>query len=68
MTYDRVLAERRAFIGDPVTVLDGIRRLRDVFGPLQPEMQVMFGDMPYDNARRSIELFGREVLPALLDL
>jgi alkanesulfonate monooxygenase SsuD/methylene tetrahydromethanopterin reductase-like flavin-dependent oxidoreductase (luciferase family) len=68
MTYDRVLAEGRTFIGDPVTVLDGIHRVRDIFGPVQTEMQVMFGDMPYDNARRSIELFGREVLPALRDL
>src|SRR5919108_17391 len=65
MTYDRVLAEGRAFIGDPVAVLDGVRRVRELFGPVQPEMQVMFGDMAYEKARRSIELFGREVLPAL---
>jgi hypothetical protein len=31
-------------------------------------MQVMFGDMELIKARRSVELFGREVLPAVADL
>jgi hypothetical protein len=28
-------------------------------------MQIMFGDMDYTQARRSMDLFGREVLPAV---
>jgi hypothetical protein len=31
-------------------------------------MQVMFGDMDQTQARRSVELFGSEVLPAVADL
>jgi alkanesulfonate monooxygenase SsuD/methylene tetrahydromethanopterin reductase-like flavin-dependent oxidoreductase (luciferase family) len=65
MTYERVLAETRAFIGDPATVFEQMRQVRDIFGPVQPEMQIMFGDMPYEKARRSVELFGHHVLPAL---
>ncbi|MBI3328775.1 MAG: LLM class flavin-dependent oxidoreductase [Nitrospinae bacterium] len=65
MTYDRVLAETRAFIGDPATVLQQVHQIRELFGPVQPEMQVMFGDMEVAKARRSVELFGREVLPAV---
>jgi alkanesulfonate monooxygenase SsuD/methylene tetrahydromethanopterin reductase-like flavin-dependent oxidoreductase (luciferase family) len=64
LTYDRVIAEGRALIGDPDTVLDQLRHMRQQFGPIQPEMQVMFGDMDYTQARRSVELFGRGVLPA----
>lgn len=65
LSYDRVVAEGRAFIGDPATVLDQMQQMRQLFGPIQPEMQVMFGDMELAKARRSVELFGREVLPAL---
>ena len=68
LTYDRVLAEGRALIGDPGAVLDQLRQLRQLFGPIQPEMQVMFGDMECVQAQRSVELFGREVLPAVGDL
>jgi alkanesulfonate monooxygenase SsuD/methylene tetrahydromethanopterin reductase-like flavin-dependent oxidoreductase (luciferase family) len=65
LTYDRVLAEARALIGAPDAVLDQLHQVRQMFGPVQPEMQVMFGDMEFAKARRSVELFGREVLPAV---
>jgi alkanesulfonate monooxygenase SsuD/methylene tetrahydromethanopterin reductase-like flavin-dependent oxidoreductase (luciferase family) len=68
LTYDRVLAEGRALIGDPRTVLGQLRQMRQLFGPIQPEMQVMFGDMNYAYARRSVERFGCEVLPDLAAL
>jgi natural product biosynthesis luciferase-like monooxygenase protein len=68
LTYDRVLAEGRALIGDPSAVCDQMQQLQQMFGPVQPEMQVMFGDMELIKARRSVELFGREVLPAVADL
>ena len=65
LTYDRVLAEGRALIGDSHAVLDQLHHLRQQFGPIQPEMQIMFGNMDYTQARRSVELFGQEVLPAV---
>jgi alkanesulfonate monooxygenase SsuD/methylene tetrahydromethanopterin reductase-like flavin-dependent oxidoreductase (luciferase family) len=68
LTYDRVLAEGRALIGDPSAVLDQLHRLRQLFGPIQPEMQVMFGDMEWAHARRTVEIFGRQVLPAVAEL
>jgi alkanesulfonate monooxygenase SsuD/methylene tetrahydromethanopterin reductase-like flavin-dependent oxidoreductase (luciferase family) len=68
LTYERVLAEGRALIGDSSAVLDQLRQLHQLFGPIQPEMQVMFGDMECAHARRSVELFGRKVLPAVADL
>jgi alkanesulfonate monooxygenase SsuD/methylene tetrahydromethanopterin reductase-like flavin-dependent oxidoreductase (luciferase family) len=68
LTYDHVLGEGRALIGDPSAVLEQIHHLRRLFGPIQPEMQVMFGDMDRAQAQRSVELFGHEVLPAVGDL
>jgi alkanesulfonate monooxygenase SsuD/methylene tetrahydromethanopterin reductase-like flavin-dependent oxidoreductase (luciferase family) len=68
LSYERVLAEGRALVGDPPAVCEQIRQLRQMFGPVQPEMQVMFGDMEFARARRSVELFGREVLRSLHDL
>jgi alkanesulfonate monooxygenase SsuD/methylene tetrahydromethanopterin reductase-like flavin-dependent oxidoreductase (luciferase family) len=68
LTYERILAEGRALIGDSSAVLDQLRQLHQLFGPIQPEMQVMFGDMECAHARRSVELFGRKVLPAVADL
>jgi alkanesulfonate monooxygenase SsuD/methylene tetrahydromethanopterin reductase-like flavin-dependent oxidoreductase (luciferase family) len=68
LTYDRVLGEGRALIGDPASVLEQLHHLRPLFGPIQPEMQVMFGDMDRTQAHRSVELFGRKVLPAVGDL
>jgi alkanesulfonate monooxygenase SsuD/methylene tetrahydromethanopterin reductase-like flavin-dependent oxidoreductase (luciferase family) len=65
LTYDRVLAEGRALIGESHAVLDQLHHLRPQFGPIQPEMQIMFGNMDYTQARRSVELFGQEVLPAV---
>jgi alkanesulfonate monooxygenase SsuD/methylene tetrahydromethanopterin reductase-like flavin-dependent oxidoreductase (luciferase family) len=67
LTYNRVLAEGRALIGDPSAVLEQLYQMRQLFGPIQPEMQVMFGDMDFAKARRSVELFGQEVLPAIGD-
>lgn len=68
MTYDRVMAEGRAFIGDPVEVANQVREIVKRFGPVEPSLQVMFGDISEAAARRSLELFAAEVMPRLMDL
>jgi natural product biosynthesis luciferase-like monooxygenase protein len=68
MTYDRVVAEGRAFIGDPVEVANQVREVVKRFGPVEPSLQVMFGDISEAAARRSLELFAAEVMPRLTDL
>jgi natural product biosynthesis luciferase-like monooxygenase protein len=68
MTYDRVVAEGRAFIGDPVEVAEQVRGVIACFGPVEPSLQVMFGDISEAAARRSLELFAAEVMPRLADL
>lgn len=68
MTYDRVLMEGRAFIGDPVEVTKQVREVVALFGPVEPSLQVMFGDISEANARRSLELFAAKVMPRLADV
>jgi alkanesulfonate monooxygenase SsuD/methylene tetrahydromethanopterin reductase-like flavin-dependent oxidoreductase (luciferase family) len=68
MTYDRVVAEGRAFIGDPIEVTQQVREVVRCFGPVEPSLQVMFGDISEAAARRSLELFATEVMPRLADL
>lgn len=68
ITYDRVLAETRAFIGDPVEVVAQVRAIIAQFGPVEPSLQVMYGDISEAAAHRSLELFATEVMPRLTDL
>jgi alkanesulfonate monooxygenase SsuD/methylene tetrahydromethanopterin reductase-like flavin-dependent oxidoreductase (luciferase family) len=50
--------------GSPATVRDYIARLKDETGVNCVLCQMTFGDMAVDHAERSIQLFGREVIPA----
>jgi alkanesulfonate monooxygenase SsuD/methylene tetrahydromethanopterin reductase-like flavin-dependent oxidoreductase (luciferase family) len=50
--------------GSPATVCDYIARLHAETGVNTILCQMTFGDMAFDDAKRSIFLFGREVIPA----
>jgi alkanesulfonate monooxygenase SsuD/methylene tetrahydromethanopterin reductase-like flavin-dependent oxidoreductase (luciferase family) len=50
--------------GSPATVRDYMTRLKDDTGVNTVLCQMVFGDMTFDQAARSIALFGREVIPA----
>jgi len=50
--------------GSPATVRDYVARLKDETGINTVLCQMVFGDMSFDDASKSIELFGREVIPA----
>jgi alkanesulfonate monooxygenase SsuD/methylene tetrahydromethanopterin reductase-like flavin-dependent oxidoreductase (luciferase family) len=52
-----------AFIGSPNTVVEKMQRLREEVGANVLDGMFIGGRMPYEKARRSIELFGQEVLP-----
>ena len=63
LTYERILAETRAFIGDPDEVAGQIELIRGYYGEVEPSLQVTFGNMPERCARRSLDLFARFVMP-----
>jgi alkanesulfonate monooxygenase SsuD/methylene tetrahydromethanopterin reductase-like flavin-dependent oxidoreductase (luciferase family) len=50
--------------GSPATVQSYLARLQDETGVNTVLCQMVFGDMSFDDAARSIRLFGREIIPA----
>jgi natural product biosynthesis luciferase-like monooxygenase protein len=68
ITYDRVLAETRAFIGDPIEVAAQVRTIISQFGSVEPSLQMLFGNISEGAARHSLDLFAAEVMPRLADL
>jgi len=63
MTMERVLCEKRAFIGGTDTVADLVRNALDLFGDIEPSLSILWSDMAYPVAERSLRLFAAEVMP-----
>ncbi len=49
--------------GNPERILGQIETIRDVVGDFELSLTCAFGGMPYDQARSSLELFARGVMP-----
>jgi alkanesulfonate monooxygenase SsuD/methylene tetrahydromethanopterin reductase-like flavin-dependent oxidoreductase (luciferase family) len=52
-----------ALWGNPEHILGQIEEIRDVVGDFSLSLAPCFGGMPYDQARASLELFAKKVLP-----
>jgi alkanesulfonate monooxygenase SsuD/methylene tetrahydromethanopterin reductase-like flavin-dependent oxidoreductase (luciferase family) len=52
-----------ALWGNPERILGQIEAIRDVLGDFEISLAPSFGGLPHDQARASLELFAREVLP-----
>lgn len=62
--YAALEAIGHGIAGSPATVREYMTRLKDETGANTVLCQMVFGDMTFDQAARSIALFGREVIPA----
>jgi hypothetical protein len=51
--------------GSPATILEKLRRRRELLGEFELSVIVRYGSLPQDTLRASMELFAREVLPEL---
>jgi alkanesulfonate monooxygenase SsuD/methylene tetrahydromethanopterin reductase-like flavin-dependent oxidoreductase (luciferase family) len=65
-TFAGQIAEGVGIAGSPATVLRALEAQIRESGSNYLVGQFAFGDMPHTDARRSIELFAREVMPQLL--
>jgi alkanesulfonate monooxygenase SsuD/methylene tetrahydromethanopterin reductase-like flavin-dependent oxidoreductase (luciferase family) len=63
-TYDELEAIGHGIAGSPATVRDYIGRLRHESGVNYVLGQMMFGNLGFEQASSSIQLFAREVVPA----
>jgi alkanesulfonate monooxygenase SsuD/methylene tetrahydromethanopterin reductase-like flavin-dependent oxidoreductase (luciferase family) len=59
------LIERHLVIGTPETVVRQIKRIRDVVGITHFNASFWIGDMEQARILKSMELFSKEVMPAL---
>ncbi len=55
-------------VGTPDECIRRIEHVKDKYGCEELIMQVIYGGMPPDVAEKSIQLFGREVVPAVHDM
>ena len=64
-TYEELQAAGSIVVGNPDTV---IKKLTEILDNIAPGYLICYGnegDMPYEDVTRSIELIGKEVIPAL---
>ena len=67
-TYDDLQEANSIVVGNPYTVT---RKLTEIVEDLHPGYLICYGnegDMPHDKVMRSIELIGKEVIPALKEI
>ncbi len=65
LRYDNVVATRRALFGDPEQCIAGARWIAETFGVTHLALTFHFGGLDHQDALRAIELWAREVAPAL---
>ncbi len=63
-SFESQLEQGGVWVGTPATISDQIIAYAEQVGDFEiASMQVSFSDLPYDEASRSVHLFGTEVLP-----
>ena len=65
MTYEELREVNLIIVGSPETVTRKLSSVLDQLGPGYLLLTGNDGDMPHKDVMRSIELFGKEVIPAL---
>ncbi len=68
LDFDTCQQDGYTLMGSPETVVDGIKAQKKELGLGILIGMFHFGSMPVEIARRSVELFAKEVLPEVKDL
>jgi alkanesulfonate monooxygenase SsuD/methylene tetrahydromethanopterin reductase-like flavin-dependent oxidoreductase (luciferase family) len=68
-TFDTILDAGGAWVGTPDEIVAQAKAYQEQVGGFEvASLQVNFATMPFAEAERSVQLFGREVLPRLIKL
>ena len=62
-TPDKIIAQGGAFVGSPDDVAKQVQQCIDMFGPIEPSMQINFGGSSDAEAFRTVELRAEKVFP-----
>jgi len=63
MTFDKVVGENRGAFGTPDQVYETIKGVTEYFGCGHLTLQMFFGGISYEQARRSMRKFAEAVMP-----
>lgn len=66
-SYEHVLERTMALIGSPQDVIQQLEIVRAWYGKHEATLQFNFGNMPFERARHSLELFAQQVMPHFAD-
>ena len=67
-TFESQVEKGAAWVGTPDHLVAAIREYSDMIGGFDDaSLQVNFNDMSYEDAERSVKLFGEEVMPVFAD-
>lgn len=66
-TFEQMVDERRIYAGTPDEVVEQFKWTRDLFGEVEPSLQINFGNIGEAEARRTLELLAAHVLPRFAD-
>ena len=67
MSYQELQDRYHLVVGSPDTVIEKLRHIRDELGVGSLLLEAQGGQLSHADTMRSIELFGKEVIPALKD-
>ncbi|MEU4745766.1 LLM class flavin-dependent oxidoreductase [Actinosynnema sp. NPDC023658] len=62
--FGKQVRDGKALVGTPHEVLDRVHAIRGWFGDVTISLQVISGNMPFEESQRSMRLFAEHVLPA----
>ena len=66
-TPESMMAQNAAFVGTPEDVVGQVRKCVEMFGPVEPSIQINFGGSSDQEAFRTLELIGTRVMPHFAD-
>jgi alkanesulfonate monooxygenase SsuD/methylene tetrahydromethanopterin reductase-like flavin-dependent oxidoreductase (luciferase family) len=62
-TPEKIVQQGGAFVGTPDEITRQVQQCIDLFGPIEPSMQISFGGSKDEEAFRTLELFASKVMP-----
>ena len=68
MTYDQLRGLNNIIVGTPDTVIEKLTQIMERLNPGYIHIYGNEGDMPHKDVMRSIELLGKEVIPAMHEI
>lgn len=55
------------FVGTPPEVIEQVENVRELFGEVEPGLQLNFSTVPFEESRRTMRLMAEEVMPHFAD-